>query len=251
MKISAFQLKEFEGTTVENTPKPPKLFERGGTFRGEPPPPPPPPSFSEEQLKTAERDAYKKGFLEGTEEGRKQVENEQAAVDAAIMKSLSNVMSSVQPLLLDYQATITQFKCDMPKVALAIAKKVAGRALTDNAAAAVEDIALRCVETMVGEPKLTITAHSSLAKGLAQKLEQVVEKLQSPTIIHVLPDDDIAPEECKVEWGHGQFARHTGQLWQEIDKVVENMIASATYQNQLHMDTLFSAVTSPPTNEKE
>ena len=154
-----------------------KPFLPTGRSREEVPPPPLLPTFSEEQLKAAERDGYKKGFLEGTEEGRKQAESEQAAVDRKLAETVEKFAKPCRAALRRLPQDGAAASQDVPKVALAIARKVAGNALDENAYAVIEDMALRCCETMIGEPKITITVHESMGDTLQRKLEQVAQKL--------------------------------------------------------------------------
>jgi flagellar assembly protein FliH len=239
MRVERFSFKEFDATVaVKSAPvtagiKP--LLPGGRRKEGAPPLPP---TFSEEQLKAAERESYKKGFTEGTQEGRNQAESEQAAVDRQLSETVEKFVQTLPPLLADYRQMILQLRQDLPKVALAIARKAAGNALAENAAATVEDVAMRCVESMIAEPKLTVTVHESLADTLEKKLKAMAEKQQAATDIVVMRDAAIAPTDCRIEWKHGAMERHTGQLWQHIEKAVEAMSASAAHTTEVQMTQL-------------
>ena len=54
----------------------------------------------------------------------------------------------------------------MPNIALAVARKVAGVALQENAEAIISELAMRCCETMVSEPELTIVANEKMGDTL-------------------------------------------------------------------------------------
>lgn len=250
MQVAPFSFKEFSSGVPEKAAARAKSFLPGGRQKEEaPPPPPPPPSFSEEQLKTAEREAYKKGFVEGTQEGLNQANSEQAAVDRALSETVEKFIHSVAPLVQDYRSMALQLRQDMPKVAHAIARKAAGNALAENASAAIDEVALRCVETMIGEPKLAITVHSSLADALERKVKSLTERLQSANDVTVIKDESIAVSDCRIEWKHGAMERHTGQLWQQIDKAVEALSASATRTTEIQINALETPL--PPQQTKE
>lgn len=227
MRIEPLLFRDFESNTAGAITAHRKPHLPGGRRKEEAPPPPPPPSFSEDELKAAEREAYKKGFLEGTDEGIKQAQNEQATIDRELTETVEKFAKTVAPLLNDYQQMILQMRQDMPKVALAIAKKVAGDALDKNAQGVIDEVAMRCVETMIGEPRLAITVHSCLTATLEKKLQLLAERLQSATKIIVVGDDALQMADCRIEWKHGALERHTGQLWAEIERVVQTMIASS------------------------
>ncbi len=251
MRTAPISFKEFDGGSVQ-TPTKVKTFLPGGRFGGEDTPPPPA-SFSEAQVKEAERDGYKKGFLEGTQEGIKQKTGEQDEVDRKLTEALVGFTQSVAPIFNDYRNMAAQIRQDVPKVALAVARKVAGDALKENAAASVEEIATRCISSMISEPKLTVTVHESLAANLEKRLKDLATKLQAATDIVVVPDAAIAVTDCKVEWKQGAFARNTEQLWQDIERAIGNMSASAAYEASQQAQKVEAEVNAPkePVNLKE
>jgi len=227
MRIEPLLFRDFQPNTTGAVVAHRKPNLPGGRRKEEVPPPPPPPSFNEEDVKTAEREGYKKGFLEGTEDGIKQAQSEQADIDRKLTETVEKFAKAVSPLLNDYRQMIQQLRQDMPKVAMAIAQKVAGDALAKDAQRTIEGVAMRCVETMIGEPKLTVCVHSSLAAALEGKLQQLATRLQSATHIVVIPDEAMEIANCRIEWKHGAMERHTGALWAEIERVVQTMVASA------------------------
>lgn len=210
----------------------------GGRRKEEAPPPPPAPTFSEEQLKAAERESYKKGFVDGTKEGHQQAQTEQADVDRKLAETVEQFTTTLTPLLADYKQMILQLRQDLPKVALTIAKKAAGDALNENASAAIEHMALTCAQTMIGEPKIAITVHANLAATLEKKLQELKAKSGSATDFIITPSDTIALADCRVEWKHGAMERHTGQLWQEIEKAVASMSAAAVRDTEKQIEPL-------------
>lgn len=196
--------------------------------REEEPPPPPPPSFSEEQLKAAEREAYKKGFLEGTEEGKKQAENEQARVDAALSGTVEKFVASIAPVFVSHRELHKAVKEQLPGTALAIARKVAGSALDQNAQAVIEEIAVRCCEAMCNEPKLSITVQDKLGETLEKKLQALAAKLPNATDIIVLRDAAMPAADCRIEWSKGGMERKTSELWQQMEKIIGDASITAT-----------------------
>lgn len=238
MRIERLNFREFEPEAMGVLTVQRKSHLPGGRRKEEVPPPPPAPTFSEEQLKEAERESYKKGFLEGTEEGRRQAENEQSDLNQKLAVTVEHFIRTVAPLLADYRQMQLQLRQDMPKVALAIARKVASKALDGGAEALVNEVALACVETMIGEPKLSITVHASLADTLERKLQALTTRLQSATQCIVIRDEAIALADCRIEWKYGAMERHTGQLWQQIERAIESMVASAPRDTMQHMESL-------------
>src|SRR5690606_4419461 len=117
INMKLLELKEFTQSVVTPTVKPAKLFEFGFRFSNIDDAPPPPPSFSEDDLRNTQQEYYRKGFTDGSAEGQKQAQSEQADHQRQLMETMQQAMKYITPLLEDYRQTITQLQADMPRVA--------------------------------------------------------------------------------------------------------------------------------------
>lgn len=178
-------------------------------------------------MKIAERDGYKKGFLDGVQEGKKQAENEQAATVSQLVEGLEKFVASVTPLFISYRNIAQQIQQEMPKVSTAIARKIAGLALDQNAHNVINDIAVRCCETMALEPKITITVHDSLGDALEKHLQSIAARLPAATDIIIVRSADMGKSDCRIDWQNGFMERTTEQLWQQIETVINDMTITA------------------------
>ncbi len=242
MRVEPLYFKEFDGGAITSSGKV-KAFLPGGRHKGEATPPPP--TFSEEQLKQAEMEGYKRGFLEGTEEGKRLQTDAQSEIDRQISEALTNVTLSIIPIFEDYKRMATVLREDMPKAALAIARKVAGAALADNAEAAISEIAERCISTMMGEAAITVIAHESLATSLEKRVSEITAKYKLDMPVQVIADASLAVTDCKVQWKQGAFVRDTSKLWQDLEGVVGNLSASGAYEATKDMEKLENQVNNP------
>ncbi|MDE3059727.1 MAG: hypothetical protein KGJ06_01800 [Pseudomonadota bacterium] len=209
--------------------------------------PPPPPSFSEEQVKAAERDGYKKGFLEGTQEGRKQAESEQAAVERQLAATVEHFARMITPLMEHQRRVLLATREDMPKLALAIARKAGGQALAEQAEAVVVSLAKQACELLIREPKLIITVHENLGAALARQLEQIAGRLPAAQNIVIQRDPNLPLADCRIEWEHGGMERRADLLWQELEKATASLTAGAARDVQEIVDT----PQAPPAIEPE
>jgi flagellar assembly protein FliH len=242
MRVEPLLFREFDGGAISTSGKV-KPFLPGGRHKGEAPPPPP--TFSEDQLKQAELESYKRGFLEGTEEGKRLQIDAQADIDRQISEALSGFIRSALPIFEDYKRMSTLLREDMPKAALTIARKVAGAALSDNAEATIHEIAERCVIAMLGEASLTVHVHDSLAPSLEKRMVDVASKYASGMAIQVVADGALPLSDCKVQWKNGSFIRNTEKLWQDVEQAIGNISASAAYETTKDMEKLENQVNNP------
>lgn len=235
MRAEPILFKEFDYKAVSVKKRTSSLLP-GGRTKGEVPPPPP--TFSEEQLKTAEKEAFKKGFLEGTEEGKRQQKDAEADTQEALRQTLMDVCSRFTPLVDNYKQQIAGLRVNMPKLALAAAKKAAGKALNDHAATHLNDIVERCLKSLPDEPEIAITIHESLSESLKKHIETLGQGYPVAKNITVTPNKDMPAGNCMIGWKDGSFLRDTGQIWLQLDQAIEQIAAGESFAVKQQMDRL-------------
>lgn len=249
MTIAPFSFRDFGASEGElNSSNSPKTFLPTGRYKKEevPPPPPPPPTFSEEELKTAERDGYQRGFIDGIVEGKNQAENTQAEINRTLTTTVETFRQHLAPMFAIYREMLVQQAALLPQIAHSIAKKVAGEALAQDAYANIEAICLRCVNAMLHEPKLLITVHASMARTLEEKITAAAKTLQVVGEITINGDANIAPSNCRIEWKNGAMIRDTEHLWQQVEQVVASMTASGEREAAELCEQMEPLITQPP-----
>ena len=235
MLIEKLNFKEFESATVSVKEPRKSPFHKP---KKEEELPPPPPTFSEEELENAKREAYKQGFLEGTKEGILQTQNEQADVERVLMERLEKFAESIAPIFERYKAHCQQLKQNMPPLALAIAKKVAGNAISDDHNNIIETATNHCAETMLTEPNVTITINAQLADTLANKLKTLHGKVPKSAHIEVVPSEQILHGDYVIEWKNGSIEKTQEKIWQLIEKLIENMLSTIANEPEEQLSLL-------------
>ena len=155
------------------------------------------PSFSEEELRTAEKTSHQQGYLSGMEDGYARGQAEHAQADREITDIVTKLSEQVQQRLRDYQNFVGNQRRELPKLALAIAKKVAGAALATDPTPAIEEMTRRCLELAAGEPKIVVTVHESLASTIEMRLIDAFAGSEETGEIIISPSADIAREDCE------------------------------------------------------
>ena len=255
MRISPFEFREFDAGSAAATLSRPTIgqFLPGGRQKEEaPPPPPPPPSFSEEDMHAAKQEAYRKGFDDGVREGHAQAQNEQAEIDRQINAHIERFASAVGPLLADYHRFVLEARQTTPSLALAISRKITADVLSEQACALVEAVTRQCCQAMLGEPKLKVTVPAGWKPTLEAKLMQLAASQSPAADMVVCADEALAPTDCRVEWQHGFMERNTEKLQALVEKTIADMVASADYTTQLHIDSVSATLAiAPETVAKE
>ena len=210
------------------------------------PAPPPPPSFSEEQLKEAERNSYQQGFLAGIEEGKQQAAHNQAQIDLALGKAVEGFVLHYTPLFSLYRDMLKHQAAMLPEIAYGIAKKIAGEALQTNSYAIVEAICMRCLQAVAHEPKLTITIHESLKQTLEKKINSSLNNLKEGGEIIVCGDGNISLANCRIEWKNGTILRDTEALIQRIEQIIEEVKNSSRNEAEQLCNAIEGSKGEPP-----
>jgi flagellar assembly protein FliH len=208
------------------------------------------PTFSEEDLKNAEREAYKKGFLEGKKEGNIEAQNEQAAIDKQLLEKVDGFVGQIYPLFYSYQAMAMTLRQEMPKVALAVARKVAGEALDNNAQAVIEALSLSCLQHMIKEPKFCITVHTSLSATLEKKMGELAASKPDLPVIQVLGNEQLNIADCKIEWAGGTMERNMHTMWQQVEGIISQMSDVAVKEANEELVQLAQTLPAPATIEQ-
>lgn len=207
---------------------------------------PPPPTFDEADLKAAERDGYQKGFLEGVKEGRSQEQSQQASINAQLAGMSGQFAGAIMPLFQHYEKMATGLRAQVGELALTIARKVAGAALTESAAAHVTEITNRCCESLLREPHLSIVVHESLGDTLEKQLAPLAARMPESSHVTIIRDPNMALSDCRIEWDGGCMEHSTEQLWQRIAVVLEGGSVQSAKDNTADMQNLVSAISSAP-----
>lgn len=203
------------------------------------------PTFSEDDLKNAEREAYKKGFLEGKKEGHLEAQNEQAAIDKQLLEKVDGFAGHIYPLFNSYQAMALALRQEMPKIAMAVARKVAGEALDNNAHAVIEALTLSCLEHMVKEPKFCVTVHASLSATLEKKMDELTASKPDMPTIQVLGNEQMNIADCKIEWAGGAMERNMDALWQQVEGIISQMSTVAVKDTSAELTQLAQVLPEP------
>ncbi len=90
-----------------------------------------------------------------------------------------------------------------------------------------ETFVRRVLPLAIGEPTLTIRAHAMIAPDLEVRLKDVFNRTAFQGSYAVIPDYELQPGDCKLEWDGGGADRDEGRIWAEIREVVAGNIGDA------------------------
>ena len=182
---------------------------------------PPRPVITEQQLADAKQESYRQGFLDGERDGRAQAEAAHGSINEDIHRTVEAVAAQMQPVFGDIQQWRDAQAASLPRLALAVAKKVAGEALQADALPLIERLVHECLAKTMSTPEIIITVADAMVAGLEEKLGKHFEGSNEPGEITISGDAAMQPGDCRIEWNGGAAMRDTSQLWQTIETGVE------------------------------
>ena len=183
----------------------------------------PPPKFSAEEIEAAKLAAFAEGEAAGRDAayGDHQQNIEQAL--QAITGALAQIAGAEE------RSRIAARK-EAVELAVAIARKLAGRLIARQPQDQIEALVLRCMDDMRDEPRLVVRAAESVVQLLDQRVDQLVAQSGFGGKVVLVPDDTMAPTDCRIDWADGSAERHQAALEQEVDQAVERYIAGLQAQ---------------------
>jgi flagellar assembly protein FliH len=215
-------------TGAKAKPFTPKSF--GKEKKEEPPPPPPPPTFSEAELKAAEADGYRKGFVEGELEGKKIAESELARLDHTIEAALGPLAEQLLSLFKAYNQFAREQTMATTQLAMALAQKIAGDALAKDSLPLIEPLARDCIARILGEASIVVTVQEPIAARLEEKLGRYFEHSKEPGNIVIHGDASMHPADCTIAWPQGQARITHSERLKDLQRMVDEIAAGNMHQ---------------------
>jgi len=207
---------------------------------------PPAPTFSEEELKNAEQAAQQQGYLKGMEDGYSKARAEHIQVDIELTDIIRQLTDQITQVLQQNHDFVAEQYRELPKLALAIAYKVAGAALEKDPSALIEQMVQRSLKIVVGTPVLTVTVHPSVAEQLEARLVASFSGSEEAGEVIITSDETLEISDCRIAWEHGGAERSTKGLWYEVESAL-----IATIRDEEAPPPVLPDEFTPPSNEGE
>ncbi len=183
----------------------------------EEPPPPPPPTFSEEELQMAREQAFEKG----REAGRQEAEMQTARMAACALEELARALPQ---MMTDAAHRQEQSDRNAVQIALAVVHKVLPEAVRLSACEVVTEVVLDCIHRVMDEPRITVRIAEPMLDELKDELEAKARELGYEGRLLVVGDGRLGPADCKLEWTEGGAERLSGDVWKEIEDLIDRHI---------------------------
>ncbi|WP_341705126.1 hypothetical protein [Ferrovibrio sp.] len=181
-------------------------------------PKPPPAKFSAEDVEAAKAAA----FAEGEAAGRAEAYAEH---QRNLEEALHGIAAQLGAVAANSGRAQLAARAEAVEVAVAVARKLAGRLLEQQPLAQIEALVLRCMDDMRDEPRLVIRAAEAVVQQLDPKVDQLVAQSGFGGKVALVPDETLAVTDCRVDWADGSAERRQAALETDVDQAVERYVA--------------------------
>jgi flagellar assembly protein FliH len=163
------------------------------------------------------QEAEQRGFAQGVAEGRRQGAAEADAQLAAVMRRLAEGAGS---LLSGLGARQAQIEEEALAFAVALGRKLAGKALAAQPLDAIADAARTSFEHLRGVPHLVVRVNAALVESIEVRVQRMSRDHGYEGRLVVIGEPDIAPGDARIEWADGGIVRDQSRIEAAVAQIV-------------------------------
>jgi flagellar assembly protein FliH len=174
---------------------------------------------AERRRADAESVAYRNGFSAG----QAQAQAEAARQIAAALALIGDGLARIEGALSGIEARL---ECEAVEVAVAVANKLAPELIAREPFAEISALATECFRHLVATPHVAVRVGSDIYECTREKLEEIARARGFEGRLTVLPDETLAPGDCRIEWTEGGVNRDRAATQTAIEDAVARYIAA-------------------------
>jgi flagellar assembly protein FliH len=167
----------------------------------------------------AESQAYRSGFAAGQEQAQQEAAQNIAASLAVIADGLSRLDGALT-------AIEARLETEAVEVAVAVAAKLAPALLAREPFAEISALATDCFHHLVSTPYVAVRVSPGIYATAREKIEEISRTRGFEGRLAVVPDETLAPGDCRIEWADGGVIRDQSATASAIDEMVGRYISA-------------------------
>jgi len=176
----------------------------------------PKPTFTQDHLDEARKLGYEEGFSAGQ---KAMMEDQQQYLNVLLSQldqKLSHVMDTSTAI---WQRHLAQCQ----EIALVIARKIVPNYVKTHGLDEIESIVAKIIGEMGREPRLVFRVSEAQFDDANTRINAIAAQAAYAGKLVILGDQDLGPSDCRIEWADGGIERDLKTLWQDIDRVMEEV----------------------------
>ena len=167
---------------------------------------------SRHEIAALEAEAFERGRQAGFQQA-------ESAAEGRLAAALERLGMLAPSLLAEIDARTGTVEADAVRVALSVAKAIAGEALAAHPLQAVATVAAEAFGHLRGVPHLVIRVHETLVDDVETMTARMGRERGFEGRVVVLGEPDIAAGDARLEWADGGVVRERARLEADIIRV--------------------------------
>lgn len=175
----------------------------------------------EKRVEAAKEAARQEGYQVGLEAARHEAEVKAAEMQAAQTKRTAD---EARRLATAAQSALAAFDADrfrLEKLALELAyhaaKQLAETTLTAQPEAEIIALLEKCLAPLRLAPHLVLRLEPGICETLEPQLQSIAQEKGFEGRLMILPEPDVRPGDCRVEWADGGISRDRSKMEADIE----------------------------------
>jgi len=173
----------------------------------------PQPRYTEEELAAARGD----GQRAGVEMGLAQARGEAAHAAA---QALERIAAGMAELAQRQEAALEGVRAEAARLALAIARRLAGELLRRQPEAEIEALVGQLLQQLPGEPRVVVRVAEGLVQGLSERLDEIAIANAFAGRVVLLGEPHLREADARIEWADGGAERNFEELMAQVEESV-------------------------------
>lgn len=186
------------------------------------------PTFTEDQLAAAREEGRKAGYAEGFEAATTEANTITAQRDRDMQVVLEGIEQQLKAQQSHYDDLIANETRDLSQLIIAAARKIAGDALTQKPEVTVQELLSQCLPIILTKPRVIIDIHPSIIEATTQRITPFLTSAGFEGDVQFRGNDALSTHDAIVEWTGGRAVRNHESMWQEIERMVNQLSFAPT-----------------------
>lgn len=167
-----------------------------------------------EQIKAEARAA---GMADGINKGREEKSRELEGQITQILEKIQRNMEGILQTCEEYKHCIV---AEIQTLTIAALKKLHPELARKGEITEISAVLTHVMQEQPEEPRLLVAIRPEIFETLKDQLEGLQQHAGFGGKLILLPDSDLAPGDCRIEWQQGGIERDLKALYESIERVI-------------------------------
>lgn len=176
--------------------------------------PPPEPEISPEEKLKAQLDAAREeGYVDGHTAALEEAETTR---EHYVADALSLISKGLDKLADQQRAAYGEMSQEAMRMVYAIVAKLLPPVAHHHASETIGEFVREVLPLATSEPRLVVRVHSMIVEDLEQRLHDIMSRSGFRGSFAVVPDYELQPGDCRIDWDGGGADRDEARIWRDI-----------------------------------